>query len=445
MADLVFLRSLHAVLAPQAAVVPPRDLKTPLPSLEELLAAHQTDAALFTMFQSMRAPYDVLDVCKAEMEGELTRFFSHFYLVARGSLSTQTALKGTADLDLDLILPRTNPLFVPELIDEQAAQAAVTDGHSQGFHRAQLFQQRVQQIHDVLTRKTFHSKPPPFSSTPACHSLSRSLPLERYIHGMTVSIDLFPKLVRTDGAIVTLGAKEADGGRQWLPIKPKLEHRWQKRPELTTDAECAVLLVKHWKAHRKSNSDINQKWDALEKRVSTKKELLVMPANNVLRTLPGEEFPVAPEGLAGIPEHLLKMLVGPHAEYIAAKQELEALKQQVESMQLPKGYHIGLAMERVLEEHQLQAADPTVQAAGAAPAPLCFSRARVLSYVRSLVSYLTEAYTEGSQDNPRFRFPDVLPNASCFIADTTPETRTAVRVALTNLSNALPQPTAAAE
>ena len=68
---------------------------------------HQTDSGLYLLYRSIRAPYSVLKHSVSMLEALLMKSVSNFFLVQRGSVHKGVALKDGADLDIDIIIPRS--------------------------------------------------------------------------------------------------------------------------------------------------------------------------------------------------------------------------------------------------------------------------------------------------------------------------------------------------
>ena len=113
---------------------PQRHLQTPLPSTPPVLTPSErwlnhvqqhmrSDNALALMYRSLRAPYEFLVPTIARIEARVQALLSaadtpvpYFVFQPRGSVTTQTALRGTGDLDIDIILTRD---FSQKLTDEK--------------------------------------------------------------------------------------------------------------------------------------------------------------------------------------------------------------------------------------------------------------------------------------------------------------------------------------
>ncbi|KAJ3155285.1 hypothetical protein HDU86_004375, partial [Geranomyces michiganensis] len=85
-----------------------------------LLESHNNDAGLEVLFYSLRASYAFLDHCCMLIEKHLHKHIDMFSLVLRGSVSSATALRTTADIDVDVAFPRSVERLRPENVDAKA-------------------------------------------------------------------------------------------------------------------------------------------------------------------------------------------------------------------------------------------------------------------------------------------------------------------------------------
>jgi hypothetical protein len=74
---------------------------------EEWKLYSKTGDGLFSFLNILKAPYGFIEHCVDLFEMHLMSVLKNFSFVHRGSIKRKVALKGGADIDLDIILPRS--------------------------------------------------------------------------------------------------------------------------------------------------------------------------------------------------------------------------------------------------------------------------------------------------------------------------------------------------
>ncbi|KAI8586740.1 hypothetical protein BDZ88DRAFT_454726 [Geranomyces variabilis] len=217
--------------------------------LEAMLRECRNDMSLYMLYRSLQAPYGYLKHCKDVLESCLGQHFDNFFLMPRGSITTGTALKSTADLDIDLVLPRIVPQLRPEAVNNIVDARPLS--LSEPKARAAAFQRVLEDICATITRGK-HLRLRPMAS------LTRSLPLVLVIDGREEELDLFVKLTTKDGRLASMNKKDQEGGRDWKYDTYSFERN--AHPDLQPAQECAILLVKHWKAHDERLEKAEKLW-----------------------------------------------------------------------------------------------------------------------------------------------------------------------------------------
>lgn len=372
---------------------------------------HRNDAALYRLFRSLRAHYMSLDNCMSTLNMACQALFENFELVPRGSYSRALALRGTADLDVDLILSRA--VYTAEEMKQKCVVNGVVDVRPFGqlckrilYRMERLLDEKIDVDVEVDTsssldtevtyskRRTLRNdgideedeadhrlenatvdltdldgrirasvdlpKLPGSLRSRALGSgekITRSIKFEMVLQGSKIDIDIFPKLIDNDGAVCCLSQERNDGIREWL-CQPTVMRR-QAKIELTEEEEAALLLVKLWKKD------------------------LPEPVKNTL-----------------------------------------------------KGYHLALAIERIhIDEAAAKEPPPALTPAqekeiAELGEEIEFKRTNVAALICLLAEYLHYGY---STANPGSRYTFVTAGNNPFYSDSKPENRLAICTALKNL------------
>jgi len=257
------------------------------------------------MYASLRPSYDFLRHALAELDHRLKTLLTkkisegglgwlpYFSLVPRGSVITQTALGGGADLDVDIILPAEMAEWNIERIAEKNNK-----------DRWKEFSEITGKLFRCITADGTG-----FKSNQLV--ITRSLKLQTVLNGTTLDIDLFPKLLDVHGHVwAPLSDKDANNNRVW-------DHVPHGPPAVQTDKwsdeqKLAVLLVKLWKA----------KWKESKRAQYAELEEL---------------------------EHKQdRHEVGGPALSDAEELRLAKLRALLKSFDFPKGYHLNLLMNHIV-------------------------------------------------------------------------------------------------
>ncbi|KAJ3182371.1 hypothetical protein HDU87_008535 [Geranomyces variabilis] len=179
--------------APDVSEKPPAfSLKRPLEDrafdLSSLLESHRNDDGLYTLFRSLQAPYEYMDHCQQVLHSRLRERLDNFFLIPCGSFNNRTALMSTADLDIDLILPRIHERFKPESLD---AKARERDPSHPGYARAAVFQELLEDIRKEIAPETVVEDPNANLKLDPQETITRSLPLLLRVDGRDEPLDLF--------------------------------------------------------------------------------------------------------------------------------------------------------------------------------------------------------------------------------------------------------------
>jgi len=236
---------------------------------------HQTDGALYVLFRCLQAPYAFLDHCQAILESRISAAFSNFFLIRRGSAQRGVALKGTADLDLDLILPRSFARaedWRPTSEDGMAefeiwkqfcfgiADRIAGNDFAQAYDSVEFKESiRVRGLTETVESQESSSSAGPYVPIAIPRNIgtelvvkygaiSRSIPGSIGIHGIQVELDIFPKLVDKDGNICCFGSKEIIDGKTSRPWNQQQINVFRKTVVFKDAEAAAILLVKLWKA-----------------------------------------------------------------------------------------------------------------------------------------------------------------------------------------------------
>jgi len=205
--------------------------------------------SLFVLFQSIHAPYDFLHRALSLLDAVLHHTFPHFLLVPRGSVAKRTAIRFGADLDLDLILPRTyNPNVRHNYGPKWSFVAASSDASACKWGVS-----LTQDIAFLLQRDASGNC---FHFTKGIHEMTRSISTLFVVDGEAIELDLFPKLVDDTGSIVAISkTTQLDGsGRSWIAtslssVRSALmqSRRAHTESALNEEQQAAVLFLKYWK------------------------------------------------------------------------------------------------------------------------------------------------------------------------------------------------------
>jgi hypothetical protein len=392
-----------------------------------------SDDGLYAFFKTLKAPYGFLEHCVHSFESRLMRAVENVFLIPRGSYNRRVALKGAADVDLDLVRPRH--VITKEQMDERLPKDGnmmITDVKALGDFCRQIYEQittvykqdqdaenldvtldetdvdiditadtsklyvvgsdgklipvqgelilsaegrtreeETMQVNGTIPRY----QPIEIRSRCEPSSFTRSMSFTLVVHKYSVEVDLFPKFIGCAGGIYGVSGKIVGRGdlRQWTdPVQLSRKPPGSDQED-KDDELAAVLFLKQWK-----RTELND----------DEKEIL-------------------------------------------------------------KGYHIALSFERVREELNAQAAanaQATANAQAAANAqatanaqaaanpqadanpladPDCiFSKSRVIQLMCGMIRYLQEAYKEENASVDRYMFPKI---DNPFWSDTAPGKEEIVR------------------
>lgn len=316
---------------------------------------HAAGSGLYLLYKSLQAPYTMLDRVVAQLEILVFRIAANFFLVTRGSVSKNLALKIGADLDLDLIVPRS--ICSKEEADwnlEHAESSVEISSISWLKNFCKIFYQRLaneaKAVEGTLTIAQEGSE-----------SFTRSVRFRCTLEGFSVDIDLFPKFISSAGA-VTCVSKEMNDRRTWT--NPVFLDHHQPCVELRDCHRAAVILIKFWKQDEQLrglfDGHINYKCGTAASMITAAGTVTVSSQGNVIAYDP--------------------------------RRPIEFLK----------SYHISLALEKLLESDavaQDQATD---------------FNSSVLQLVADIGSYLSAAYDATSTaDDEKFLFRNITgPNGA---------------------------------
>jgi hypothetical protein len=152
--------------------------------VEEWNLQSSTDAGLYNFYSMLSAPYKYLKHCHL-LEVHLMKTITNFTLVQRGSVKHHVALKGGADIDLDIILP------LSFCSCEDMSKILAKENNLQD--------------HEIGPYETIRE-------------VTRSLEFKMTAHTFEVEVDLFPKFINKDGLICSLSPMRDDGLRHWILV-----------------------------------------------------------------------------------------------------------------------------------------------------------------------------------------------------------------------------------
>ena len=318
------------------------------------MRAYPSDRAADAMYAGLKADYVFLTHALSDLRHRLSTIlhkaehangegglgWNHFSLLPRGSVITQTALQGGADLDVDLIVPRELAFWRIQSI----ADLAKSDEGCIELWKA--FEEKIQMLWTAIVKPTVAAaalldrtvSAPGFSAKvgQTAASCTRSIALVTSINGTPIDVDLFVKFTDERGNVWAPTVKKVGAGpaRRWESVpysQPMVSSKnWNDEHHL------AVLLVKLWKVKHKTQ--ISERIDPLEQ----------IPLRSADQ----------------------------HAELASLKVELEAAG-------FPKGYHLNFAMNS-LAARELPRTERAVHKG------LVLSK--VIGYVQRLGAFLSQAY-----------------------------------------------------
>lgn len=208
------------------------------------VSEYRSDHAGLALLSSLKAPYGFLQQAMANLEhrllillcGQKTSLSPFFILQPRGSVITETALRGAADLDVDLILGRDLPEW---RLDGDIANMSNADLWN-WFHPMTI------RLREAILRSDDGKVA--FSSKKV--EITRSLELQMIDKGDEIDVDLFPKILDREGNVWgPLGDKDDNGYRKWTSVP--FSNPWVQTDSWNDEQRLAALLVKLWKAKRK--------------------------------------------------------------------------------------------------------------------------------------------------------------------------------------------------
>ncbi|KAJ3027983.1 hypothetical protein HDV00_010708 [Rhizophlyctis rosea] len=296
-------------------------------TLQQMLSFVNSDISLHHLVSNLQARYQFLDFCVDQIEAHLSRYFDDFFVVRRGSITSKTALEATVDLDLDLVLFATNERFDYQKIDEEAENDSIT--------RAVIFSNLLNDLYDTVV----YNKDSLFEPVQK-PELTRSLPLRLCLSGRKIEVDLFLKLLGKDGKLRGLGKRDGNGGRVWVEQTVDLNPIENEKRFLTEAQRCAILLVKHWKQDRMyaASAPLRELKADCEKAEKARDDL-------------AQRTPVQLQkrGVVTVNKEVPHPAV---AVYQRAKKKVESIQikiekkiEELDSKNIPKSYHLVLAME----------------------------------------------------------------------------------------------------
>lgn len=306
-------------------------------------ADHKTSKALGHLYVSVRAPYSVLEHCLAMIEALLLKSLKNFYFDLRGSVHKRVALKEGADLDIDVIIPRS--WFSKEQVDEGLSKE---DGRIVNIDV-------VSELCEDIANQLKKNGTPGITVEFPEEKCSRSLTFEAEIHGFSVEVDLFPKFVDKEGDVWGLsGKKRADeegaAYRVWEKcVQSQLKNA--RKQEYSHSQEAAILFIKMWK---KCGDDVLQVFQLCCDIPSLLSEETTAWAGAIEPTLEFlEALPVAvTNSLILIFEGLKCLGFGEFVRF--ASHDLPKMVADMEAANICsvsdviKSFHVALAMERVI-------------------------------------------------------------------------------------------------
>lgn len=274
-----------------------------------------------------------------------------FRLVARGSLVRNIALKGAADLDVDIILPQY--YHSKEKMDAELKLASGRkDPYSPYYNLSRaLFAMIDPDINDhqrpsyiTGSYQPAFDEPRETTSVPMDLSLvitrrgheafTRSIKCLLMYHGMPVELDLFPKLLDKDGKIWWIGKD-----RKWVcppatSFPAKADADFEPLKDLTDEAKATILFLKFWKKQAKKSCET--KLD----------NLLFEAAKNVIH----RNHPVAQTQVENLTD--AEILAQPQLQESSgsAKVEVKDLERMVGIYEEIKSFHIAICVEKVFLE-----------------------------------------------------------------------------------------------
>lgn len=208
-----------------------------------------SDGTLYAWYRSMVAPYGWLQQVQNHLDRLFQNFFPFMYLQARGSVVSHTALRKTADLDLDLIIPYSmihqdmihfyekRPEFFCEFVRILALM--VNTAFPQSLSNTENNKNE--------TRVVFNKQ---------ISDITRSMSLIVTLNGSEIEVDLFPKIVNNKGMICS--ARGNKSKRIWDDTQSALSEHLS-RYTLHEPQIAAILIIKYWKWCTKQSSSETSK------------------------------------------------------------------------------------------------------------------------------------------------------------------------------------------
>lgn len=199
---------------------------------------HCSDASLHLLYRSLEAPYGFVDRVKSVLDATFVSMFSHFLLVPKGSSQSETALKFSCDLDIDVLLPRAlllqtysnvTPATWGNEVTTLLCRFIALQLYSRGNAAVQL---KFAEDEEVKVNK-----------------LTRSIPFIVTIDHVDIEVDLFFKFFAQDGTIIGLSREDSNGKRHFTA--ESLFQRQVPSRKFTVqevdERKATILFFKLWK------------------------------------------------------------------------------------------------------------------------------------------------------------------------------------------------------
>lgn len=254
------------------------------PFWTELWDHSYTADSLYALYRSLEAPYAFYERALYTLELGLQKRFQLFHLVVRGSVHARTALKYAVDLDVDLIIPRAMAIT-----EESGGEMPQTKPLASNPDEFTAFVRSVALV--LFAAKSVPSVAPSPSPAAASSSsaqawtsgvrssssrahgewqlpgsedaalqdlilnLSRSVPFTLWVDGVPVEVDLFPKLLDSQGNVCEVGKKQSGKGREWTKT-PFRQACPSSAFEFTDIQRAAILILKMWRYENKRSTTV---------------------------------------------------------------------------------------------------------------------------------------------------------------------------------------------
>lgn len=201
---------------------------------------HCSDASLYLLYRSLEAPYGFIDRVKSVLDATFVSMFTHFLLVPKGSSQSETALKFSCDLDIDVLLPRALlQVYYSEITPKDWGNEVTTL-----LFKFIAFQLQLQGNSAVQLK---------FSDTDLAEGkakqLSRSIPFIVTIDHVEIEVDLFFKFFAQDGTIIGLSREDSTGNRHFTAesvFQRQVPSRHFTVQEVD-ERKATILFLKLWK------------------------------------------------------------------------------------------------------------------------------------------------------------------------------------------------------